>query len=195
MKLVQTLLIGAALAATAAPALASNDVEITNIRGYGDACKSRSNGSPINWAYTIRSDRKSFSVDFSDFIADKKQRTRKCTLLLNVKYPPGKTVYDYSTQFRGEADVPRGEKGQVTSRLRLGSGNWQTVNKDLSRGADGDWNTRIATRGDSKNAPCGGRDYTVTLQITAQASAKSFVSLESGNGGLSRVRIKSKDCE
>lgn len=194
MKKLGSLFVGAALVAMAAPAFASNDIEITSLRGYGNGCKSRSNGSPVGWAYTVSSDRKTFSVDFSNMISDKKARSVKCTLLMNVKFPPGKTVYDYSSQFRGEAVVGNGDSGNIRARVRLGTGNWKNVSKDL-RGTDGGWSTRVGSRADQKTAGCGGRDYTVTVEISARTSGNGYVAIESGDGRMSNIRIKAKDCE
>lgn len=200
MKSLKTLLVSfTALTALAAPALADSfaDVEIKKITASGEACKSDSNGKPENWAYTIGSDGKSFSVDFSDFILDSKKLKSNCTLVLSVRFPEGTTSYTYSTQARGEAEIASGEEGLVTTRFRLGQGRWKRTRTKLKAGTDGDFETRAASVKSSQKTRCGGKTVKFTVQLSADLlkGKESFTEVTSYDGKLSKVRVKAKDCQ
>lgn len=200
MNSLKTLLVGlAALSTLSAPVFgaSADDVKITKITASGEACKSKSNGKPDNWAYTISKDGKSFSVDFSDFILDKKNLKSNCTLELSVRFPEGTTSYRYSTQARGEAEIVSGEEGLVTTRFRLGSGRWKRTRTKLEAGTDGDFETRAASVKNSQKARCGGKTVRFTVQLSADLmdSEDSFAEVTSYDGRLSKVRVKARDCQ
>lgn len=192
----------AALILAGAPAWAdadqaSDDVRIKRITGSGDACKSDSRGRPINWAYTISRDGKTFSVDYSDFQVDERDSRTSCRLTLYVDFPAGKTSYAYSTQAYGEADVKSGDSAVVTTTFQFDGSRKKRTRTDIRGGSDGDVRTRAASARGSHKAGCGGDTVRVTVNVSADLTArkKSFLALTSTDGRLSNVRVKPKDCE
>lgn len=189
----------AALCVMTVPAFAGTaaDVKITKITASGEACQSDADGKPENWAYTIAKDGKTFSVDFSDFILDKKNLKSNCTLLLSVRFPEGTTSYTYSTQASGEAEIVSGEEGLVTTRFRLGSGRWKRTRTKLEAGTDGDFQTRAASVKNKQSSRCGGQTVKFTVQLSADLmdSEDSFTEVTSYEGKLSKVRVKARDCK
>lgn len=201
MTKLSTLLFSAAALLVAAPSFANadeaaNDVRITKITASGGACKSDSRGRPVNWAYTISGDGKSFSVDYSDFQVDGRNSRNRCNLTLFVDFPAGRTSYAYSTQAYGEADVKSGDSGLITTRFKFSGSRWKRTRTNVRGGTDGDVRTRAATARDNYSAPCGGKTVRVNVEVTAELNGRndSFLELNSTDGRLSNVRVKPKNC-
>lgn len=201
MTKLSLLFAGAALLLAGVPSFAnvdqSDDVRITGITGSGSACRSDSSGRPVNWAYTISGDGKTFSVDYSDFQVDERSPRNSCRLTLTVKFPAGKTSYAYSTQAYGEADVKSGDSATVTTTFQFAGERKKRTRTEIRGGSDGDVRTRAASAKGSQKARCGGETVRVSVDVSAdlKASKKSFLELTSTDGRLSNVRVKSKDCE
>lgn len=196
------LLTALATLAFSAPSFAdvssADDVRITKITGSGSACQSDSRGRPTNWAYTISSDGKTFSADYSDFQMEKSDRKKTCTLTLILDVPAGKTNYTYSTQTRAEAEVKSGDKGRITTKIKLpGESRWKRTRTNISAGTDGDVTTRRASAKSKVSARCGGKTAKIKLEVTGQLNSRnsSFLEINSTDGRLSNVRTKSRDCE
>lgn len=202
MTKLSMLFASAALLIAGAPSFAnadqgSNDVRIKRITGSGSACRSSSSGRPINWAYTISGDGKTFSVDYSDFQVDERSSRNSCRLTLYVEFPAGRTSYAYSTQAFGEADVKSGDSATVTTTFQFGGERAKRTRTKIRGGSDGDVRTRAASARGSQNTRCGGKTVRVSVDVSAdlRASKKSFLEITSTDGRLSNVRVKSKDCE
>lgn len=171
-------------------------VTIDKVRAYGDACKTDVNGKPTNFSVTLNKDDAVYSIDYSDFIIDAKKLNASCKISMILSFPQGRTLYSYKSQVQGEAVVEDGEKVEVTTSVSLGKDKFNKVYK-IPAGTDGDFETKAYEFKSKKDAPCGGKDYRITIELKASIKGgdESYVSVESSDGKLANMSFKTKDCK
>lgn len=171
-------------------------VSIEKVRAYGDACKTDVNGKPTNFSVTLNKEDSVYTIDYSDFIIDAKKLSASCSISMILSFPQGQTLYSYKSQVMGEAVVEGDEKVRVTTAVRLGKDKFKKV-YTVPEGTDGDFETKAYEFKSKKDAPCGGRDYRITIDLKAEIKGgdESYLSVESSDGKLANMSFKTKNCK
>lgn len=173
----------------------SPKIVIEKVRAYGTGCKSDVNGKPTDSATTINTKRDTFATDFSEFIVTKKEK-KSCKVSLIVAFPAGRTLYSFKAQVRGDALVEEGEKGSVETKVRLGKDRFKEVHV-IPAGTDDDFETKAYEFKSKKNAPCGGKDYRIDIEVTSSIDGgkDAFLGVASVEGMLADMQFKTNGCK
>jgi Domain of unknown function (DUF4360) len=189
-KLVNTLLTGSVLMATASPALAEGKVEIVGASFGGNGCPGESAKA------TVSPDGQELSILFDKFVADgsKPAESRKsCSMSIPIKVPQGFQISLYDVDYRGYVAVGTtgklraehffaGQKGPVFERTLPGEKDYN-VRDSFETAAD------IWSRcGDSLN-------MRVNASMVAKGSGTATVdSFDLAHRGLV-YHVKYRDCK
>lgn len=185
-----------ALGVSSAAVAQKPTVSIEKVRAYGDGCNTDVNGKPKNFSVTVNKDDNVFSIDYADFIIDSRKLNKSCKISMILAFPQGQTLYSYKSQVMGEAVVEGNEKVKITTAVRLGKDSFKEV-YTIPKGTDGDFETKAYEFKSKKEAPCGGKDYRITIDLKAEIKGgkESFVSVESSDGKLANMSFKTKNCK
>lgn len=173
------------------------EITITKVRGYGSACPTDENGVPKNWAIDVNSDTNTFTVNYSGFRLSAKKPEASCKISLILAFPAGKTLFNYSSAFRGTASLKGNDSLELISNVKLGKSQ-KYVHKDVvTSDMSGDWETEVKKFEGSKDAPCGGKDYRVTIELSAKLKAKkkSRATINYTDGAVSDFTFTAKNCK
>lgn len=186
-----------ALGASPAAQAATPDVTVTKIRAYGKACPTDVNGKPDNWEVEYNKLNKSYTFDFSDFRIDENNKASSCKISLILSFPASKTLYSISSGVEGEANIVGNEKVEITTVAKLGNKYSFSEVQTLGKGTDDDFETEVLLFDAKKDAPCGGKDYRMTIDISARliGGNQSFAALNTIVGGISNLEFDVKDCK
>lgn len=186
-----------ALGASFTANAATPDVTVTKIRGYGKACPTDVNGKPNNWQIEYNKLDKSFTIDFSNFRIDKENPESSCKISMILSFPAAKTLFTVSSSIEGESNIVGNENVEITTLAKLSKGKKFNEVQKLTKATGEDFETEELEFTAGKDAPCGGKDYRITIDISAKlvGGKKSFAALNTLTGGLSNLEFDVKDCK
>lgn len=195
----------AAILATAlvSPALLANgadEMKINSITASGSACRTDSNGKPVDYSVikTSQGKKQLFRVGFDNFAIESGDQfaSQDCTIYVNVTYPAGKTIHTLNTYVEGSGDVSRGAKAVVRTTARVGSGRTSKNSYTIRAQGDDRWKSSVINKRSRIKAPCGGRYVRIALGIKLSLSGDdSFVSVGGSSSQFANIDYELKDCE
>lgn len=204
MNLVIKSIFSAALASAlfvpASFANSADEMKIENITASGSACRTDSNGKPIDYSVikTTQGGKPVFRVGFDRFeIESGDQFARQdCTIYVDVSYPAGKTIHTFNTFVEGSGDVARGARAQVRTSVTLPGKRPSSKRYTIKATGDDRWKSSTVSRRSTVNAPCGAKNYRIKIAIDLSLRGDdSFVSVGGSSSQFAGIDYKLKDCE
>lgn len=174
-----------------------NEVKVLKIRGYGKACPTDANGTPKGWKVKYDPETTSFKIKLAKFKVDNINAETHCKISMILSFPAGKTMYSFKSSLTGEATIEDGESVELKTSGDFGGNNKKTEVQVLESGIDGQFTTDTLDFEANREAPCGGREYRVTIDLSAKlkGGSSSYAFVRTVEGGLSNWEFKTKKCE